>query len=243
MTIFLPWLNSLGRLWRREVFWFDLGSHPHRRMNQSYCPSPMKNCLMMMTLLEKDVKYLSNVILKYLPSGVGGLGFLGCSGGFLGFIDSSISFSLSAAAFSFISKSFRLFSTLIFSFVANSLRKNQLQTDTTPGTPDRSVEGSVTHRFLSCLARSFRRQFFTKCSSARSVIGRNVSKSISISSGFVSFSSGSCFCNKCNSSVRTVVSGSGQVLGRLFTWIIETTLHNLSLGNLFMSSDSFRFSS
>ena len=93
-------------------------------MNQSYCPSPMKNCLMMMTLLEKtDVKYLSNDLPKYLPSGVGGLGFLGCSGGFLGFIDSSISFSLSAAAFSFISKSFRLFSTLIFSFVANSLRK------------------------------------------------------------------------------------------------------------------------
>lgn len=31
--------------------------------------------------------------------------------------------------------------------------------------------------------------------------------------------------------------------GPIFTWIIETTLHNLSLGNLFMSSDSFRFSS
>ena len=136
---------------------------------------------------------------KYLPSGVGGLGFLGCSGGFLGFIDSSISFSLSAAAFSFISKSFRLFSTLIFSFVANSLRKNQLFCRFTQLRVLRTgVEGSGTHRFLSCLARSFRRQFFTKCSSARSVIGRNVSKSISISSGFVSFSSGSCFCNKCN---------------------------------------------
>lgn len=32
-------------------------------------------------------------------------------------------------------------------------------------------------------------------------------------------------------------------LHRFLTWIIETTLHNLSLGNLFMSSDSFRFSS
>ena len=96
-------------------------------MNQSYCPSPMKNCLMMMTLLEKtDVKYLSNDLPKYLPSGVGGLGFLGCSGGFLGFIDSSISFSLSAAAFSFISKSFRLFSTLIFSLVANSLKEKSV---------------------------------------------------------------------------------------------------------------------
>ena len=63
---------------------------------------------------------------KYLPSGVGGLGFLGCSGGFLGFIDSSISFSLSAAAFSFISKSFRLFSTLIFSLVANSLKEKSV---------------------------------------------------------------------------------------------------------------------
>ena len=84
----------------------------------------------------KDVKDPSNS--KYLPSGVGGLGFLGCSGGFLGFIDSSISFSLSAAAFSFISKSFRLFSTLIFSFVANSLRKKSviLQAYKTPRTPD-----------------------------------------------------------------------------------------------------------
>ena len=127
MTIFLPCLNLLGRLWRLEVFWFDLGSHPHRRMNQSYCPSPMKNCLMMMTLLEKDINDLSNGPREInLPSGVGGLGFLGCSGGFLGFIDSSISFSLSAAAFSFISKSFRLFSTLIFSLVANSLNEKSV---------------------------------------------------------------------------------------------------------------------
>ena len=179
---------------------------------------------------------------KYLPSGVGGLGFLGCSGGFLGFIDSSISFSLSAAAFSFISKSFRLFSTLIFSLVANSLKEKSVISRTYKNLGLEPSNLTLTVFYLAWP------DLFAG-SSLQNVLVLGV-LSVAMFQSQSQFHPVLCLSAVARVSVINVTKVSrGQFyfgqddLDRFLTWIIETTLHNLSLGNLFMSSDSFRFSS